>query len=364
MKFVDQIQVIVRAGHGGPGCVSFHREKYVEKGGPDGGDGGRGGNVYAEASNRVSTLGRFRTKNLYAARNGQPGMGRNRTGPDAEDLRLLVPVGTIIEDFETEETIADLNQPGKRVLLATGGIGGKGNAHFATSVNQTPGYAQPGMPGEERTVSLNLKLIADAGLVGLPNAGKSTLLSVVTANRPEIADYPFTTLEPNLGVIERSDSRRILLADIPGIIEGASKGAGLGLSFLRHIERVRAIIYVLDLTSVDPAAELGMLRLELAEYSKELLKRPSFILLNKMDEIEYDDSYAEELAQRIRALPEWKFEPSILFISARERKGLDLFLEKLFAIFPEQTAAERMLEKYEETNEPVSHHEFKLEEST
>ncbi|MBR30046.1 MAG: GTPase ObgE [Spirochaetaceae bacterium] len=341
MKFIDSIEILVRGGHGGAGAVSFHRAKYVPKGGPDGGDGGHGGSVQFLATNRVSTLGKFRSKKVYGARPGEAGQKRNRSGADGEHLVLQVPVGTVITDADTEEIIADLNLPESTVIAAQGGRGGQGNARFANSINQAPEYAQPGMPGEEKRILLNLKLIADAGLVGLPNAGKSTLLSKVTANQAKIGAYAFTTLNPNLGVLENED-RRILMADIPGIIEGASKGAGLGLSFLRHIERVRVIIYILDLTSVDPAADLRMLRMELKHYNPELTERPGFIILNKLDEIDYDEQFASELAQALKEEMKGLAE-DIVFISAKEEAGLNEFKQKLFACFPETTQAERMI---------------------
>jgi len=277
---------------------------------------------------------------LASAMKAFPSLNASLT-PDGEHLVLQVPVGTVITDADTEEIIADLNLPESTVIAAQGGRGGQGNARFANSINQAPEYAQPGMPGEEKRILLNLKLIADAGLVGLPNAGKSTLLSKVTANQAKIGAYAFTTLNPNLGVLENED-RRILMADIPGIIEGASKGAGLGLSFLRHIERVRVIIYILDLTSVDPAADLRMLRMELKHYNPELTERPGFIILNKLDEIDYDEQFASELAQALKEEMKGLAE-DIVFISAKEEAGLNEFKQKLFACFPETTQAERMI---------------------
>ncbi|MCB1171144.1 MAG: GTPase ObgE [Leptospiraceae bacterium] len=342
MKFIDSIEILIRGGHGGAGAVSFHRAKYVPRGGPDGGDGGHGGSITFLATNRVSTLGKFRNRKVYAARPGEAGQGRNRSGADGETLILQVPVGTVITDADTGEIIADLNLPESTAAAARGGKGGLGNARFSTSTNQAPEYAQPGLPGEEKRIQLNLKLIADAGLVGLPNAGKSTLLSKVTANQAKIGAYAFTTLNPNLGVLENEQHRRILMADIPGIIEGASKGAGLGLSFLRHIERVRVIIYILDLTSVDPAADLRMLRMELKHYNPELIERPGFIILNKMDEIDYDEEFARELAAALKEEMQGLAE-EIVFISAKEGSGLQDFTEKLFACFPDTTQAERMI---------------------
>ncbi|HPV96328.1 MAG TPA: GTPase ObgE [Spirochaetota bacterium] len=282
-RFTDSIRIIVRAGKGGAGAVSFFREKYLPKGGPDGGDGGKGGDVYIEARNSYHNLSHFFRDRVYKAENGRQGMGANRNGKTGADLVLRVPPGTEIIDEETSEVLFDLTEEGEPVAVALGGMGGKGNAFFKSSTNQTPRYAQPGMPGEERALCLNLKLIADVGLVGLPNAGKSTLLSRLTNAKPKIADYPFTTLIPNLGVIQRADGSSIRIADIPGIIEGAHRGLGLGLSFLRHIERVRAILFLVDINDDDPAYALRLLRSELETYNPALTLRPSAVLLSKAD---------------------------------------------------------------------------------
>jgi len=282
-RFTDSITIQVRAGKGGAGCVSFNREKYVPKGGPDGGDGGKGGDVYFEASNSYYNLSHFFKDRLYRAENGAPGMGRNRHGGDGNDFVVKVPPGTEVYNAETGELLFDLTSEGERVLLARGGIGGKGNAFFKSSTMQTPRFAQPGMPGEELRVTLNLKLLADVGLVGLPNAGKSTLLAKITNAKPKIADYPFTTLIPNLGVVQRDDGTSYKIADIPGIIEGAHRGLGLGLSFLRHIERVRVILYLIDVTLDDPSYNLELLRSELKTYNDTMMDKPYFILLTKAD---------------------------------------------------------------------------------
>jgi len=345
MKFVDEIDLEVRAGHGGPGSVHFLHEKYREYGGPDGGDGGRGGDVCIAANPGIQTLGHLLSHNDYRAPDGEAGKSKKRSGKDADDLVVEVPLGTQIVDVETGETIGDLIRPGMRVVVARGGKGGLGNHHFATSVNQAPSYAQPGLPGEKKTLRLNLKLIADVGLIGLPNAGKSTLLDAVSSSHPRIADYAFTTLVPNLGVIENHEHRRFILADIPGIIEGASRGTGLGLSFLRHIERVGIVLYILDITSIDPRADLVMLRNELRSYSSELLNRPSFIVLNKMDEIEFDETFAETLVEELCDPELWHpGVPRTFFISAREKRGLDPLLDAIFELFRDQnTLAERML---------------------
>lgn len=349
MKFVDTVEIEVRGGHGGPGSVHFHREKYIDKGGPDGGDGGRGGDVVLKADPSLSSLDRFLSQKFFAASNGGPGRSRRRFGQDADALVIRLPVGTVVEDADTGQFLCELIHADDSVVIVRGGKGGLGNVHFATSVNQAPTYAQPGLPGEERRLRLTLKLIADAGLIGLPNAGKSTLLSVVSNNNPEIADYPFTTLNPNLGVLIRGE-RRLILADIPGIIEGASRGAGLGLSFLKHIERVNVIIFVLDVGSLDPTGEFRILRLELSRYSEELLKRPYFILFNKADLIEYDADFEKNIEQRFREKgrelePPLEEDAIILFISAKEKRNLDRFLETLFSFFKEETHAERLIRK-------------------
>jgi GTP-binding protein len=285
-KFTDTIKIHVRAGDGGPGCVSFYREKYIPKGGPDGGDGGKGGDVYMEASPGHYNLSHLFKDRVYSAGKGKPGKGKNRHGMDGQDLIIRIPPGTEIIDGESGEVVSDLIGEGDRFLAARGGIGGKGNAFFKSSTNQAPRYAQPGIEGEDKFIVLNLKLIADVGLVGLPNAGKSTLLSRLTNARPKIADYPFTTLIPNLGVVQREDGTSYTIADIPGIIEGAHRGLGLGLSFLMHIERVRVILFLIDITGDDFDYTLELLRSELGEYSERLLKKPYYVLLTKVDLVE------------------------------------------------------------------------------
>ncbi len=282
-KFTDVINIRIRAGHGGAGCVSFRREKYIPNGGPDGGDGGKGGDVYVVADRRYYNLSHFFPGRVYSAENGQYGMGRNRYGRDGEDFTIKVPPGTVIYNEETGEVIVDMIEEDKPFRIATGGIGGKGNAFFKTSTHQTPRFSQPGMPGDELEVKLNLKLIADIGLVGLPNAGKSTLLAAITNANPKIGDYPFTTLTPNLGVVEYNDGVVYKIADIPGIIEGAHKGHGLGLSFLQHIERVKCIFYIIDVSEDDLLYTLELLKNELATYNEDLLNRESGILLSKID---------------------------------------------------------------------------------
>ena len=287
--FVDTATVHVVAGTGGSGCVSFRREKSIPRGGPDGGDGGKGGDVIVEVDPHMRTLLDFRRRPHIRAGRGRHGMGANRTGRAGEDATIRVPAGTAIFDQETGEIVADLTGPGERAVVARGGRGGRGNARFASSTNQAPREWEPGEAGEERTLRLELKLIADVGLVGKPNAGKSTLLSVISAARPKIAEYPFTTLEPNLGLVQVGEYESCVVADIPGLIEGASEGKGLGHEFLRHIERTRVLLYLVDLTLDDPAAQLEVLRSELNAYSKALTGRPSALLLTKLDLVPGED---------------------------------------------------------------------------
>jgi len=282
MKFLDQAKVYIRAGDGGDGCVSFRREKYVEFGGPDGGDGGRGGNVWAECVANLNTLIDFRYRQHYKAGRGGNGMGKNRAGKRGGDKVLHVPPGTHILDEDNETLIADLTAPGEKVLLARGGNGGFGNAHFKSATNQAPRQANPGAEGEEATIWLRLKLIADAGLVGLPNAGKSTFLSRVSAAKPKIADYPFTTLHPHLGVV-RAGETDFVLADIPGLIEGAHEGAGLGDRFLGHVERCAVLLHLIDATREDAADAYRTVREELAAYGAGLEDKPEIVALSKCD---------------------------------------------------------------------------------
>ncbi len=288
-RFTDSIKIKIESGSGGPGAVSFLREKFMPKGGPDGGDGGQGGKVYLQANPSYINLSHLFRDRIYKAENGKHGMGKNKHGKDGKDLFIMVPLGTELVDDESGEKICDLLEEDESVQVADGGIGGKGNTFFKSSTNQTPRFSQPGMPGKMRILSLNLKLIADVGLVGLPNAGKSTLLSKVTNAKPKIADYPFTTLIPNLGVVERDDGTYYKIADIPGIIEGAHRGHGLGLSFLRHIERVKAILFLIDSTENDPLYTHDLLKSELKFYNEELINKPCCIIFSKVDLISEED---------------------------------------------------------------------------
>ncbi len=281
--FLDRAVIEVSAGNGGRGCMSFRRERYVPKGGPNGGDGGNGASVWVETDPRQTTLRDFRYRRLWKGDRGQHGQGSDKTGASGEDLTIPVPAGTIVHDDETGEILADLTQAGQRIRVAKGGDGGRGNARFATSTNRAPRRFEEGWPGEKRRLRLELKLIADVGLVGFPNAGKSTLLSRVSEARPKIADYPFTTLTPQLGVVDLSDYRQFVIADIPGILEGAHQGKGLGLEFLRHIERTRVLVFLVDLTDENPAAVLRTLRDELSQFGHGLDRRPSIVALNKVD---------------------------------------------------------------------------------
>jgi GTP-binding protein len=283
VTFIDSVRIRVQAGSGGSGIVSFRREKFVPMGGPDGGDGGRGGDVIVRADANLSTLLDYTYRDSWQADAGHHGSGANKSGASGEDIVLPVPPGTVIRDADTGELIGEVLTAGEQLVVAKGGRGGKGNAYFATSTKQAPREYQPGEDGQTRTLELELKLIADVGLVGQPNAGKSTLLSVVSAARPKIADYPFTTLAPNLGVVQLSDSRTFVVADIPGIIEGAHEGKGLGLQFLRHIERTRVLAFLIPIDSMDWQAEYDQLRREISAYSAELARKPHCVVFTKMD---------------------------------------------------------------------------------
>jgi GTP-binding protein len=299
MKFLDQCKIYIRSGDGGGGAVSFRREKYIEYGGPDGGDGGRGGDVWIEAVDGLNTLIDYRYQQHFKAETGTHGMGRNRHGAAGADVVLKVPVGTQVLDEDKETLLYDLDEPGMRVLLARGGNGGWGNDRFKGPINQAPKHANPGQPGEERWIWLRLKLIADVGLVGLPNAGKSTFLAAASAARPKIADYPFTTLTPNLGVVDLSEGERFVLADIPGLIEGASEGAGLGTRFLGHVERTAVLIHLVDATQEDVAGAWRTIRTELEKYDDILGGKEELLALNKVDAL--DEAARAEKAAELEA---------------------------------------------------------------
>jgi GTP-binding protein len=340
MKFLDLAKVYIRSGSGGGGAVSFRREKFIEFGGPDGGDGGSGGSVWVEAVDGLNTLIDFRYQQHFFAQNGQPGMGRQRTGKDGDDVVLRVPVGTEILDEDEETVVADMTEVGQRVLLARGGNGGWGNLHFKTSTNQAPRRANPGQEGVERTLWLRLKLIADAGLLGLPNAGKSTFLAAVSNARPKIADYPFTTLHPNLGVVG-IDNAEFVMADIPGLIAGASEGKGLGDRFLGHVERCAVLLHLVDGTSETVAEDYRAIITELELYGGDLADKPRVTALNKIDALD-DEERAEA-----RAALEAELGGPVLMLSGVTGEGVPEVLRAVRA----QITADRLRMKQEEAEE-------------
>ena len=300
--FIDRAQIWIKAGDGGHGCVSFRREKFIPKGGPDGGDGGSGGDVFFQAVENLDTLLDFAGKHHWQARNGQPGSGSNKHGANGDDLIIKVPPGTLIYDTDLNLLLKDMNEVGLKICVCRSGKGGKGNKAFATSTNQTPRYAEPGKKGQERNIRLELKLIADVGLVGMPNAGKSTLISRCSAARPKIADYPFTTIEPVLGIVELSDFRRFVMADIPGLIEGASDGAGLGHDFLKHIERTTILVHILDVMPTDgsdPVENYKAIRSELEQHSNALAQKQEIIVANKID-LDPAGKIVKELTEKLQ----------------------------------------------------------------
>jgi GTP-binding protein len=324
--FIDYVEIEVTAGNGGHGCVSFHTEKYVPKGGPDGGEGGHGGDIIAVTDPNLTTLLDFRYRKRYKAKNGQPGEGNMRTGKSGEDTTLRLPVGTIIKDLDTAEVLADLDEEDARVTLAKGGKGGHGNAYYKSPTNQTPRKAQDGQPGESRKLSMELRLLADVGLVGLPNAGKSTILARFSAARPKIADYPFTTLVPNLGIVKLRDLKSCVMADIPGLIEGAAEGKGLGHQFLRHIQRTGLIVYVIDINELDILQTRQVLADELARFDPSLVRRPSLTVITKVDTISESD-----LREVSRELPD-----SYIYLSAVAGIGEKEFLQNIEQILDQQ----------------------------
>jgi len=326
MPFVDYIKIYVKAGDGGRGCMSFRREKYVPKGGPDGGDGGRGGHIIFKATDELNTLIDLRYHREYRAKRGQHGMGKKMHGKNGEDLVIPVPVGTIIKDAETQEILIDLDRDGLEAAIAKGGRGGLGNTHFATSVRQAPRFAQPGEEGEEKWLVLELKLLADVGLIGLPNAGKSTLLSVISSAKPKIAAYPFTTLRPVLGVVKLEDYKSFVVADIPGLIEGAHRGTGLGFQFLRHVERTSILLHLVDISETgegDPVENFDKINRELALYSPELINKPQAVVGTKID-------IAGDQARRVSLEAYCKMKNIEFFpVSAVTREGMKNLLSYL-----------------------------------
>lgn len=322
MKFVDEAHITVIAGKGGPGAVSFRREKFIPKGGPDGGDGGNGGSVWLEGDSGLNTLADFRHARRFKARNGDPGAGRERTGKSADDIVIKVPLGTIVQAEETAERIGEITEHGQRLLVAKGGYGGRGNVNFKSSVNRTPRQFTPGTPGEERALHMELKVLADVGLLGFPNAGKSTLISSVSAARPKVADYPFTTLYPNLGVVSLEPGRSFVIADIPGVIEGAADGAGLGIQFLKHLQRTRLLLHLVDIAPIDgadPVEQVRALERELANFDESLAARDRWLVLTKTDQVDPDAlaQRQQEIIDRLDWQGPW------FAISAVARQGLD-----------------------------------------
>lgn len=339
MRFVDEALITVHAGNGGNGCLSFRREKFIPHGGPDGGDGGGGGSVWLVADEGINTLVDFRHQRVFRAQRGQDGMGRQMTGRSGEDLVVRVPVGTTVTATETGELIGDLTGHGERLLVARGGTGGLGNIHFKSSVNRAPRKTTPGTPGESRELQLELKLLADVGLLGFPNAGKSTLIRAVSAATPKVADYPFTTLQPNLGVVRIEADRSFVMADIPGLIEGAAEGAGLGIQFLRHLARTSLLLHVVDMAPLDedtdPAEQVRLLERELEGFDPELLERPRWLVLNKMDLLAPDEreAAAADLVERLQWRAPW------FQVSAIAREGTWPMCLQIQRFFDEQREA-------------------------
>jgi len=331
MKFVDEATIDIAAGHGGAGCVSFRREKFIPFGGPNGGDGGRGGSVYMVADPNINTLIDYRYTRRHEAKNGEPGRGSDQFGAAGDDVVLRVPVGTIVSDVDTGERVTELLVPDEKVLVCKGGDGGFGNLHFKSSTNRAPRQKTPGWPGEARKVRLELRVLADVGLLGMPNAGKSTFIAAVSNARPKIADYPFTTLYPNLGVVRVGPEQSFVVADIPGLIEGASEGAGLGHQFLRHLQRTRLLLHIVDMApfddSVDPVQQARAIVAELKKYDPALHAKPRWLVLNKMDMVppEAREARVKDFVRRLR----WK--GPVFQISALAREGLEPLLRAIYA---------------------------------
>lgn len=340
MRFVDEAIIKVDAGNGGNGCCSFRREKFIPRGGPDGGDGGDGGSVYFEASSDLNTLVDFRYMRHYKAENGQQGMGSNCSGKKGEDLILKVPVGTMVYDVDTGELLGDINKPGEPVLIAQGGFHGLGNTRYKSSVNRSPRQTSPGSPGEARHLRLELRVLADVGLLGLPNAGKSTLIRAVSSSKAKVADYPFTTLHPGLGVVSVSSHKSFVMADIPGLIEGAAMGAGLGHRFLKHLSRTCVLLHVIDVAPLDesdPVANAKAIINELAEYSPDLLNKPRWLVLNKIDMLP-DEAMREERIQAIVKGLKWK--DKVFAISAISGQGTQQLCYSLMQLIDEMKESE------------------------
>lgn len=374
MKFIDEAKIDVVAGKGGNGAVSFRREKFVPRGGPDGGDGGKGGSVFALADENINTLVEYRFVKRYQAKNGEKGHGSDRYGAGADDIELHMPVGTLIRDIDTDEIVADLTHHGQRVCLARGGKGGLGNIHFKSSVNRAPKQATPGEEGEARRLQLELKVLADVGLLGMPNAGKSTLIRSVSAARPKVADYPFTTLHPNLGVVRMDENHSFVMADIPGLIEGAAEGAGLGHRFLKHLSRTGLLLHIVDLApfdeGVNPADEALAIIEELRKFDEELYDKPRWLVLNKLDMLDEEEANqrTEDFLRQIGwdySEPDDRFEfdmntPRLFKISALTHQGTQELVQQINAYLTEKKRL-AALEAETQTQEPV--HEVQTDTS-
>jgi len=328
MKFVDEATIRVQAGNGGHGCLSFRREKYVERGGPDGGDGGHGGSVYLVAEPSLNTLADFRVARKFRAESGQGGAGRNKTGRSGDDLDVLIPCGTVVHDVDTGELICDLTEPGQRQMVAESGRGGLGNTRFKSSVNRAPRKITNGTQGEGRHLGLELKVLADVGLLGMPNAGKSTLITAMSQAKPRIADYPFTTLHPNLGVVRVGQLQSFVMADIPGLIEGASEGAGLGIQFLRHLQRTGLLLHLVDIAPIDgsdPATVVKAISNELGKFSDDLADKPRWLVINKIDLLNAED--LEVAREKLLSDLDWK--GSVFEVSAATGKGTEALAQSV-----------------------------------
>lgn len=347
MKLVDEVEITVTAGNGGNGCVGFRREKFIPLGGPDGGDGGNGGSVWLQADENLNTLVDFRHQRAFRAQRGENGMGRQMYGKAGDDLTITVPVGTVVTNIATDETIGDLTRHGQRLLVAQGGKGGLGNMHFKSSINRSPRQSTPGTEGEERDLRLELKLLADVGLLGFPNAGKSTLIRAVSAATPKVADYPFTTLYPNLGVVSVEPHKSFVIADIPGLIEGAADGAGLGALFLRHIQRTRLLLHLVEIEPLDggdAAEQVRAIEHELAKFDAGLMEKPRWLLLNKADLLTHED--AQEQARKVIGDLGWT--APWFIVSGLAHEGTRDVMLKIQAFLDEQRREE--LERAEENN--------------
>ncbi|MBQ7286440.1 MAG: GTPase ObgE [Candidatus Gastranaerophilales bacterium] len=363
-SFIDKAKIKVISGAGGNGALAWRREKYVDKGGPAGGDGGNGGDVYFIATSDMSTLLDFTHKSVYKAERGENGQNKNCHGKNGKDLYIKMPVGVVVKDLKTDKLIADLNEDGKTILIAKGGRGGRGNARFATSQKRTPQFCEPGEPAIERELELELKLLADVGLVGMPNAGKSSLISVVSAAKPKIADYPFTTLVPNLGVVKKPQGDGFVIADIPGLIEGASDGLGLGHEFLRHVQRCKLLLHIVDISNENALENYEKINTELQKFDEELSKRAQILVLNKSDVVDFD--HAQEIKKDF--IEKFNIEEEIYIISTATKDGLKELLNQIYIKLEEIEEVKIELdieEDFDSTNNDDSEYEItKLNKNT